>query len=41
METAVDNLVMLSGQNVQSNAAAVHQMSMQCQRSRRTFLRAN
>jgi hypothetical protein len=28
METAVDNLVMFSGQNVQSNAAAVHEMSM-------------
>ena len=31
METAVDNLVMFSGQNVQSNAAAIDQMSMQCQ----------
>ena len=29
METAVDNLVMFSRQNVQSNAAPVHQMSMQ------------
>jgi hypothetical protein len=29
METAADNLVMFSGQNVQSNAALVYQMSMQ------------
>jgi hypothetical protein len=29
METAPDNLVMFSGQNVQSNAAPVDQMSMQ------------
>ena len=29
METAVDNLVMFSGQNVQSNAAPIDQMSVQ------------
>jgi hypothetical protein len=29
METIVNNLVMFSGQNVQSNAAPVYQMSMQ------------
>jgi hypothetical protein len=31
MEPVADNLVMFSGQNVQSNAAVVHQMSMQYQ----------
>jgi hypothetical protein len=41
METAVDNLVMLSGQNVKLNAAAVHQMSMQDQCTRHTSLRPN